>query len=859
MRIVNGMIYKKFRKQLNSPYKLFTLCYGIFALAMIAVNWANGYISIGGTDGVGQHYVAMQYIANLYRNIAANLLHGKFELPMYDMSIGMGDDILTTLNYYGLGDSFYLIIAFVPDAALPYFFTFFFYFRLYLGGMCAILFMERLLPQKNSLAYTVAAMLYCCSGFALEANVHIIFVHAMMYLPLILWAVEGCLKDSPKSRLWLIVGVAGLALTGFYYLYIIGITAGLYALYRWTVYYRFQGIKFQKLVEIGIACLLSVGLAGVVFVPEFMAFAGDNRNAGSGEFVLTLFNDWEETKRQYYRLFYVTDTIRGMASIAVCGLVSMIVVLASKHHKQAKIFIIAGFICYNLPVVKWIMSGARSSIYNRWEIILALMFASMTVVAWDELWQLSGAQIAAVICGYILVVGIGIVDKTFTERCYRNSILAYTIYLIFLLGVQLKPFCNKKLFGYCVEMLALFSIALTWYTTVINYPIYSLYAADKSDILDGLDIASWCRIEDGDGTINKNNAANRSMIEGYSTTTEYFSIDNSGYKAAREALGLGNSYYIAGLDKRSILESLAGVRYLLTDDDTKGVAAYGYELLLEKETEALNSDVRNIYVFENKDALPIMYVYDNLVDYDEYAGLNQIERQLSMLNGIALEGTLSDNPINVEKDRITENTFTASVSDDIYNITCNCKGGCESYLYLEIEDDACVDYVKVGDAIKHYYYSGIRWINLGYHEENETIEVNVSSSVELDENNLHVMEMDMQGVDSKLESLADSGVLDTTIATNKITANVVRDAEGWLCLSLPHTEGWEAYVDGVRTQIYTANDLFMGIYIPEGEHTVEFRYTTPGIKMGMVVSVVCLAVLIIIGKSKKIGSYPHAQ
>mgnify|MGYP002225045529 CR=1 FL=1 len=38
----------------------------------------------------------------------------KLELPMWDMNIGYGSDILTTLHYYVIGDPLTLLSVFVP-------------------------------------------------------------------------------------------------------------------------------------------------------------------------------------------------------------------------------------------------------------------------------------------------------------------------------------------------------------------------------------------------------------------------------------------------------------------------------------------------------------------------------------------------------------------------------------------------------------------------------------------------------------------------------------------------------------------------------------------------------------------------
>ena len=46
----------------------------------------------------------------------------------------------------------------------------------------------------------------------------------------------------------------------------------------------------------------------------------------------------------------------------------------------------------------------------------------------------------------------------------------------------------------------------------------------------------------------------------------------------------------------------------------------------------------------------------------------------------------------------------------------------------------------------------------------------------------------------------------------------------WLVYSDANLPTWEAYIDGQKTEIYTANYLFKSVFVPEGEHEVVFKY-----------------------------------
>ena len=73
-----------------------------------------------------------------------------------------------------------------------------------------------------------------------------------------------------------------------------------------------------------------------------------------------------------------------------------------------------------------------------------------------------------------------------------------------------------------------------------------------------------------------------------------------------------------------------------------------------------------------------------------------------------------------------------------------------------------------------------------------------------------------------------------------------------LCMSIPYARGWKAYVDGKEKEIYKCNVMYMGILMPEGGHDIELKYDTPGLKIGMLFSVVGMGIwMIIIARERR--------
>ncbi len=54
--------------------------------------------------------------------------------------------------------------------------------------------------------------------------------------------------------------------------------------------------------------------------------------------------------------------------------------------------------------------------------------------------------------------------------------------------------------------------------------------------------------------------------------------------------------------------------------------------------------------------------------------------------------------------------------------------------------------------------------------------------------------------------------------------------------SVPHDNGWSATINGKTTKIYTVNGGMMAIVVPKGASDIQFNFYPPGLKAGMIIS-----------------------
>ena len=659
-----------------------------------------------------------------------------------------------------------------------------------------------------------------------------------MYLPLILWAIIGCYEGKKYSHIILTISVMFLACTNVYFLYIISIASCIYALSLLTVYKE----KRIAIVRIVFSYLMGILCSAVILFPVGISILNSNRQQAAGaESYIRLLYSYTEYKRLFYRIFYVTDDARGMAAVPIIGLICVIVILTAKRNKRLITWIVIGTVCYCLPIIAWIMSGMGGNVYGRWEIVLTVMIAVCVIEAWDEIVCPKKASLIIIWTIFLVMVLIGILDHTLAERCYRNSLAGYFMCCVAILIIYVFRNKSEKFLRLSITVIALACAFMSWITNVINYDINSLHEHDdKINDIRAYDSDSFYRIDNTKAYNFTDNVFNLSINSDYSTSTEYFSIDNPGYVNGRYRLGMGDSYLITGFDNRSILQSLSSVKYVVSERDDKYNPSYGF-----KKYESLSDE--DVIVYNNEYVLPMAYIYTSQISEEEFEQLDAVEKQVAMIEFMAY-GNASSQKQHIDES-IAINPDIIDISSDItengiqYTLKCLCKENKETY--LTIDDQTFSGMVIIDGYVKKLWGEGINSINLGFYKDNTIVNVEFLCKKELEPNQLHLKELDVVSLfQENIAELKKNSIDDIRIGKNtvKCTSDITENA--FLCMSIPYTKGWTAYIDGDNVETFVANDIFLGISIPDGKHEIEFKYETPGLRIGLIVSL-CTGILLI--------------
>ncbi|QIN77471.1 YfhO family protein [Rubrobacter marinus] len=99
----------------------------------------------------------------------------------------------------------------------------------------------------------------------------------------------------------------------------------------------------------------------------------------------------------------------------------------------------------------------------------------------------------------------------------------------------------------------------------------------------------------------------------------------------------------------------------------------------------------------------------------------------------------------------------------------------------------------------------------------------------------------------------------TEHGADRIELETTTGAPGLLVLSETYYPAWKAYVDGRPARLYRADHLLRAVPVPAGEHSVELRYESATLQLGIAVSsvvgaiLVALAVAAVVRRRKKAG------
>ena len=105
--------------------------------------------------------------------------------------------------------------------------------------------------------------------------------------------------------------------------------------------------------------------------------------------------------------------------------------------------------------------------------------------------------------------------------------------------------------------------------------------------------------------------------------------------------------------------------------------------------------------------------------------------------------------------------------------------------------------------------------------------------------------LDLDGLTRLLGLLDANAAQIDTYEDGHVKLSFSAEADETLCTVIPYDAGWTVTVDGKKTEVRSLYGGLCGVDLTAGEHTVEFRYVTPGLAAGCAGSTASVAVFAI--------------
>lgn len=144
----------------------------------------------------------------------------------------------------------------------------------------------------------------------------------------------------------------------------------------------------------------------------------------------------------------------------------------------------------------------------------------------------------------------------------------------------------------------------------------------------------------------------------------------------------------------------------------------------------------------------------------------------------------------------------------------------------------------------HSYYNNRHdfTINLNYAQEAvSTVKVTFPRTGLYCFDSIKVICQPMDRYDEDVAVLKDVVLEDVQVEKNTVSGTISLENPGLLCLAVPYSDGWTAFVDGEQAEIYHANIMYMALDLEPGDHSVRLEYQTPLLKTGRWISLMSCA------------------
>lgn len=758
-----------------------------------------------------------------YLSILMDILHGKANL-FYSFKGILGFNLFPNLVYYVFNLS-NLISIFFKNTNIINFYSLMIILKFGLLSFTMSVLLNYYKPRKINIIFSLC---YALTAYNLYYYNNFMWFDSIIYFPLVILGIEKMFKE--KKYLTYFVFLTLSILSNFYIGYMICLFSLIYFIYKYINYHK----DLNLIRNFIIYSFLSGLICTFAIYPCFLELLKGKAN---------LFNNYTNSylnfDLDFLNIFYKfsigsysnDDLEFGSPNIYVSLFVIFNVFLyffnkkIKKKEKITSLIIILFFtlsMSFNFLDYFWQMMQKPIWYPVRYGFIIDLFLILIAYQNYNTLDINKKKYLISFSLFLLLMIGGFFSAGAFSDKLNLNAKLIYFGISLLLLIYYLFMMQNKDFVKY-VWIIVLIELTANSFITFKNFQNVNSVSEFNSNLANN--IAAINKIDDSSFyrmTFQNKTIKNNGLLANYNDLNYFSSIRNyKTFNLLHNYLGIHTvddcnlTYYY----NNPIINALFSIKYYVSDTiyENKDVTSLGFmtnnNLLNLKNNNNyvtnINELVKSINNNDNNIIEEISITDKNISCNDIYCLYNYDQATekayLKYQNNKTKQGYYfidNEYPYKSDLTKYDIKINDTTISDNIYTpFLTNVKDKIEISIYPN------------GDEFKDY----------DYHLYFIKYEVYQEFIANINKNKL--------AIDYKNDNHLKGSI------------DVKRDT--LLFTTIPNDDGWEVYVDGIKSSITPVLDSLIGINLKEGKHTIEFIYHTPGLKTGLIISISSLATAII--------------
>lgn len=827
--------------------KYYILSFLIPLISMILLYMSVGVIN--GNKNILTVDLKNQYIE--FFSGLKNVLAGTIS-PFYSFSKTLGGNFFGLITYY-LMSPFNLMVILFDKIDLPKFILIINILKIAAAGLTSFIYFNKTFKKdKISLTFSI---IYSLMAYNIVYSQNIMWLDGVILLPVIFIGIDRLLEKKPTL---FYVSLTLNIICNYYIGYMSCIASLIYFIYQ--SYLKEKQINKKEIIECIKYILISVLTSGIILIPSIMLLLQGKANGMLGEFVPNQkFAILDIISRFYIGTFKESDLLGKLPNIYI-SLIAIVLVIyyfynkkITKTEKKAASFLILAFgIGFVFSPINTIWHTLKNPVgfpfrYSFMFDFILLVIAYKSITKIDKI----DDNFIKKFILYATIITLVIDKVLYTSTMYYKALgtlLLMIIYIMYLKNKKSKTISNLIILLVTAEMLTN-GFSIVYNIKYQNKEIYNDFIKETGPIIEEINKKekNFFRLEkDYSYSSNDELLLNYNGISHFSSTYEEKTNELLG-----KYLGIFNRFYVTNYNGSTLVtNSLFNIKYLLSKKD----------LEYYKKIETKN----NINEYINNYNLPLGFMVDDritkleLIENEPFINQNSILKNMDCnIQNVFYKNNFEYELKNVEYDKyekqykIINENYTGTIK---ITITNNTQGILYGYIYAN--KDNKIDLLVNGKSIidindeNGYNYNVFELGNKNIGDQIELEIVLLKNKLEI--KNIGFYTLDLNKFDNAINILNNKSSMNIKkYKTDYIKANInVKEENQILYTSIPFDKGFTILVDNKKIQPEKIFDTLTAIKLEKGQHEIIFKYTPSGLKLGIIISLIGIALFTI--KKKKV-------